>query len=348
MSLAIGGFVIGVAFGWLAQATNYCLMGAVTDWRLGGDKGRLGAAALAAATAIVGAQALDGAGVVELSRSMYLTPRINWAGAIGGGLLFGAGMVFAGGCPSRALVRTGGGDVRALLALIVMAIAAYATLSGIFGMARVSLDQATAFDLAPHGIARQSLPELFGFSGSAGLARWGTAGVIAALLAIFAARAMAGGSWLRNLIAGLGAGGIVTLGWALTGLASDEMAVQPVEPASLSFVRPVADAIDWIERATAIGLPGLGAASVFGMLIGSFAASAVSGSLRLQGFQDTGDLARHLFGAVAMGVGGIIAMGCTIGQGITGVSTLSAQSFLAVSAIVAGAVWGLRRLQATV
>ncbi|MGQ0456733.1 MAG: YeeE/YedE family protein [Hyphomicrobium sp.] len=345
-ALALGGLAIGVAFGWLTRAANYCLMGAVTDWRVTGDASRLGAAALAAGVAMIGAWALDAAGVVDIGRSMYLTPRINWIGALGGGFLFGVGMVYAGGCPSRALVRAGGGDVRAAFTLLVMAIAAYASLSGVLGGARVALDLTTALDLSRFGVASQDLPHVIAtFAGAPAMS---TTFVVAALVAILALRLIGPGDRWRHLAGGLGVGFIVTLGWALTGLAADDMATQPVTPSSLSFVKPVADAIDWIERSTALGWPSFAATSVFGVLAGGFAAALASRSLRVQGFADASDMKRHVFGAAAMGVGGVFALGCTIGQGVTGLSTLSIQSFLAVGAMLAGAVYAVERLQRSV
>ncbi len=321
-------------------------MGAVSDWRTTGDRARLGGAAVAAATAIVGAQTLDAWGVTQLSQSMYLAPRINWIGAVAGGFIFGVGMVYAGGCPSRSLVRAGGGDVRSFVALLVMTVAAYATLSGVFGAARVSLDQTTAVNLSDSGLATQGLPQLIVAAGvpshtAAALATVAVAG----LLIAFATFAIGPEARLRQLAAGIGVGGLVTLGWALTGLAADDMAAHSVPPSSLSFVKPVADAVDWLERSTALGWPSFGAASVLGVLGGSFAAAIAARSVSFQGFVDAGDLKRHLFGSVAMGIGGVLGLGCTIGQGVTGLSTLAIQSFLAVAAILAGAIYSVTRLQ---
>jgi uncharacterized membrane protein YedE/YeeE len=345
-ALALGGLAIGFAFGWLARATNYCLMGGVSDWRLTGDVNRLAAAAIAAATAIVGAQAVDGAGFVDLSRSIYLGPRVNWVGALAGGFVFGLGMVYAGGCPSRALVRVGGGDLRSLLTLLIMSVAAYATLSGVFGPARVAIDQATGVSLAPFGVASQSIPALIAATGvDASTSSLVAVLVVAGGLFALAFRGMTVEGRKRRILSGVGVGALVALGWALTGAASDEMSAAPIAPASLSFVKPVADAIDWIERATALGWAGFGATTVFGVALGAFAAALASRELRFQGFADGDDLKRHAFGAVAMGVGGILGFGCTIGQGVTGVSTLSIQSFIAVAAMVAGAVFGVARLE---
>jgi len=349
LSLAIGGLMIGLLFGALAQATNYCVMGAITDWRVSGDKARLGAAALAAAVAILGAQLLDAGGITDLTKSIYLVPRLNWIGAIGGGLLFGYGMVLAGGCPSRVLVRAGGGDLRALIALMALAVAALAAFSGVLGSTRVGIEQATAIDLGGAGLHTQSATDALGTIGFHGsIARLIGIVLVGGPLFAFAfgpARVL---SSPRNLAGGLGVGLLVSLGWALSGLSYDEMAPSPIAPTSLSFVKPVSDAIDWLERSTALGLPGFAAASVFGVLAGSFLSAIATQSFRYAGFADRADLGRHVLGAAGMGVGGVLAMGCTIGQGVTGLSTLSLQSIPAVASIVAGAVLALERLQRTV
>jgi uncharacterized protein len=345
-ALSIAGLVIGMAFGALLAATNYCVMGAVSDWRLSGSMGRLGAAAVAAATAITTAQFLATMGIVDLSKSIYLGPRINWAGAIGGGLLFGMGMVYAGGCPSRALVRAGGGDVRGMIVLVVLAIAAYATISGVFGNIRVALDNATAIDVRSLGVTTQGFAELLRTTGlSASLARLAAAAVVTLPLLAFAFGTASIGSQSRCLMSGIGVGLLAASGWLVTGLASDELASNPMQPTSLSFVRPVADAVDWIERSTALGLPGFGASSVFGVIAGSFFSRLLNGGLQLTAFASSNDLKRHLAGAIAMGIGGVLALGCSIGQGVTGISTLSIQSLIACVAIIAGAVLGLNMIE---
>ncbi|MBX9683833.1 MAG: YeeE/YedE family protein [Hyphomicrobium sp.] len=349
LTLAVGGFLIGLAFGILARSANYCVMGAISDWRLFGDITRLGATALAAAVAIIGAQGLNAAGVVDLTHSIYLSPRINWLGSLIGGGIFGAGMIYAGGCPSRALIRAGGGDLRAWVSLVTMAFAATVTLSGILGEARVSLEQATAFDVRTLGLRSQAITDVVSaVSADAGWAVWAASAIVALPLLIFAffAAGVASRPWL--VAAGISVGLLVTAGWALSGLAADEMALSPVSPLSLSFVKPVADAVDWVQRSTALGLPGFGAASVFGVVTGGAIAAWSSGEWRLAGFGDAPDFYRHLGGALAMGVGGVLGLGCTIGQGATGLSTLAVQSILTCSAIIAGAVLALRYLQRAV
>lgn len=345
-AINIGGLLIGIAFGFLVHRGNYCTMGAISDWWTAGNSGRLGAVALAAATAIVGAQTLDALAVTDLSKSIYLAPRINWLGALVGGLVFGAGMVYAGGCPSRTLVRTGGGDMRGAVSLIIMAIAAYATISGVLAAVRVGIDSTTAIDLKSHGFSSQSLT---GFVSGGGVdaytARLAASALIAVPLLAFAILKANILSSLKNFASGIGIGLLATAGWMLTGLASDEFAVAPVQPASLSFVKPVGDAIDWIERSTALGLPGFAASSVFGVLAGAFFSNVLAGSARTTAFADRGDFVRHLTGAAAMGIGGVLALGCSIGQGVTGVSTLAVQSLIACAAIFTGAVLALMKLE---
>lgn len=347
-ALASAGFAIGFGFGALAQATNFCIMGAVSDWRLFGDKSRLGAAALASATAIAGAQLLQHYAIVDLSRSIYLMPRINWASAILGGTLFGYGMVHAGGCASRNVVRAGAGDLRAILTLLVLSSLALATIGGILGPARNWLETVSAIGVDRLGLKGASLADA---GASFGLSP-GIASLVAALLLIVPLLGFAAGpgrifSQPRNLIGGLGVGLLVAAGWLITGLAFDDMAVRPLAPTSLSFVKPVGDAVAWLEHATALGFPGFAAATVFGALSGSFIAALVTGSLRVSGFAGRDDMLSHLSGAALMGVGGVLGLGCSIGQGISGLSTLAIQSVITATAIIGGAMLALARLQKT-
>jgi uncharacterized protein len=337
--LGVGGLLVGMIFAAIVNATNFCTMGAISDWYAAGSSQRLGAVALAAATAIVGAQWLDAQGLTDLSKSVYLTPRINWLSAILGGLIFGAGMVYAGGCPSRSLVRAGGGDLRAIVSLVVLAVAAYATLSGVFAQMRIWLAMTTSYDLSSAGTSSQSLTAVSGVSRLAA-----TIAIAAPLLAFAFVRGNIARA-PRHVLSGLGVGLLASAAWLLTGLTLNDFEAVPGQTSALSFVKPVADAIDWLERSTALGLPNFGAATVFGVLFGAGISSAASGRLGLSGFADAADLKRHMAGGAAMGVGGVLALGCSIGQGISGVSTLALQSLIAAAAIFVGAVLALKRLE---
>jgi len=166
LALGVGGLVLGFLFGAIVFRTNYCAMGSLSDIFNFGDWRRFRAWILAATTALIGAQLLQWAGIVALDKSMYLTPSLSWVGHIVGGLIFGFGMVFAGGCPSRNLSRAGGGDLRALVTLIVLGLFAYMTIGGIFAPLRAAIERATTSALpAP----TQGLGALLGFYG------WGSA-----------------------------------------------------------------------------------------------------------------------------------------------------------------------------
>jgi hypothetical protein len=344
LALALGGLLIGFAFGALAYRTNFCTMGSISDILTFGDWRRFRAWVLAAAVAIAGAQALALADVVQLSKSMYLAPRLNWSGNVLGGLMFGFGMVFAGGCASRNLVRAGGGDLRALVTLLFIGIFAYMAIGGVLGPARAALEQASSLDLNALAAETQGVGDVLAAVTSTAppTARLTAAGLIlgAALLFCFADPAFRRSP--MHVVSGIGVGLCVVAGWALTGLAFDELAERPVSPVSLTYVRPTGDALEWLQRYTALGLPGFGAASVFGAILGGAAAAVAMGRFRVTGFSDRRDMGRNLFGAALMGVGGVMALGCTIGQGITGISTLALGSFVAVAAILAGGVAGMK------
>lgn len=342
--LALGGFLIGALFGAVVFASNFCAMGSLSDVHNFGDWRRFRAWLLAAATATVGAQLLQTAGIVALDRSMYLaTVNLNWAGHILGGLIFGFGMVFTGGCPSRNLTRAGAGDLRSLVTLIVLGLVATMAIGGILGPARAALEQATSLALG-------SAPGLGDLVAKAGGVAAGTAnvlvmGAVAGVALVYCFQDKAFRTSRVHVGSGLAIGLLVVAGWALGGLAFDDMSARPVPPASLTYVRPTGDTLQWLMLFTAGPMPGFGVASVLGALFGAFAASVAMGRFRIATFSDAGDMLRNLFGAVLMGLGGVLALGCTVGQAITGVSTLALGSFLTFAAIVAGGFLGLRVLE---
>jgi hypothetical protein len=241
-------------------------------------------------------------------------------------------------------VRAGGGDLRALLTLMVLALFAEMTLGGIVAPARVAVSEAT---MVPSGASRQGLGDLLAAATllppqQARLAAGLAAGAIIVVLSLASAPFR---SSARHLWSGLGVGIAIVAAWAVTGLAYDEMALVPQRPQALSFVSPTADALEWLGRSTAKGSPGFAVALVMGVLSGSAMVALVSRSIRITTFADTGDTLRHLGGAALMGVGGIMGLGCSIGQGISGISTLALGSVLATAGIVLGAFLGLKTLE---
>jgi uncharacterized membrane protein YedE/YeeE len=345
--LAVGGLAIGAFFGAVVALTNFCTMGSISDMLAFGDSRRFRAWVLATATAVVGAAALSAAGAVDLTKSMYLGPTFDWAGSIAGGLLFGLGMVFAGGCASRNLVRAGGGDLRSALVVVLIGVSGYMTIGGLLGPARAALASATAINLGAHGFANQGLGALLARASGLDAARADLVAAAALAAALFgfcfsSARFRASP---KHVASGLAVGLAAVAGWALTGLCYDEMADGAVAPASLTFVRPSGDTLEWIERFTAQRIPGFGVATVLGVLAGALVASLLTGRFRLATFSDTSDTLRNLVGATLMGIGGVVGLGCTIGQAVTGVSTLAIGSILVFVAIVVGGAIGIKTME---
>jgi uncharacterized protein len=324
-------------FGALAQRTGFCAMGGVSDMVLMGDGRRLRAWLLAMAVAVLGTQALAGLGLVDLSKSIYLSPNLGWFGAIAGGLAFGFGMVLTGGCGQRTLVRLGAGNLRSVVVLLVLAVTAYMTMRGLIAAARLPLEAKINLDLRGAGLSSQGLAPLL----SRPVATLALAGALIAYCLVDPRFRRSP----RDLVAGIGVGLLIVAGWAITGiLGQDEFEPQPV--GSFTFVAPVADSLQYLMTFTGASI-GFGVATVGGMLVGAFVAARMSGSFRLEAFSDRGDLLRHMAGAAMMGVGGVFALGCTIGQGVTGLSTLAIGSLIAVASIIAGAVGGVKYLERT-
>ena len=338
------GFAAGLAFGAIAQRTNFCTMGALSDILYMGSFVRLRMWLLAMAVAIAGSQGLAHAGLVDLGASIYLTPSLGWLGAIVGGLLFGFGMTIAGGCGNRNLVRLGAGNLKSLVVLLVVGVFAYMTLRGLTGALRVAAIEPAALDLRRAGLETQGLPAFLAAAGLApGVARLAaTAIVVAGLLAF----CLSDGEFRRRttaLAGGIAIGLIVVAGWAITGIAgADDF--EPVPLASFTFIGPTGEALVYAMTWTGAKI-NFGIATVLGVVCGAFLAARASGEFRVEAFTDVADMKRHLVGAALMGAGGVTALGCTIGQGLTGVSTLAVGSILAVLSICAGGYAGFKYLE---
>ncbi|RYH12216.1 YeeE/YedE family protein [Tropicimonas sp. IMCC6043] len=342
-----GGLLLGIVFGFIVYRTNFCTMGSISDILSFGDRNRFRAWLLAIAVAILGVLLLEGIGVADVSLSMYQTPTLAWGANAVGGLIFGFGMVFSGGCISRNLVRAGGGDLRSIVVLLITGIFGYMTIGGLLGPLRVALFTPLETDLSASGMETQRLGEALATASgmSAGFATLLTALVVAGLLLAYCFKDPAFRASRRNLIAGIGIGLCVVVGWALTGLAYDEFADNPTL-ISLSYVRPVGDSIDYVMRFTALGAPGFGIVTVAGALIGGFLGAVSMGRLHLTTFADQADSIRNMFGAALMGIGGVLALGCTVGQGLTGISTLAIGSVITFLCIVLGGAIGVKTMEA--
>ena len=344
MIVSIGGLVIGLVFGAVVQRTNFCAMGSISDLVLSGDCRRFRAWLLAIAVALIGTQALDFAGVIDIDKSIYLSANLGWLGAIVGGLMFGFGMTQSGGCASKTLVRLGGGNLKSLVVMLVLGIFAYMTLRGLLALPRLQIE-ATNIDLAARGLHSQNLGEMAGAAiGIPGAyARAGLAAIAALLLLIICFKDAAFRRSLPNIVSGLVIGLVVIGGWLVTGvLGNDEF--NPVPLASITLVAPAGDSLQYLMTFTGSTI-NFGIAVVGGIIGGSFLAAIATGSFTIESFTDGADLVRHLGGAMLMGAGGVLALGCTIGQGITGMSTLSLGSLIAWLSIMAGGYLGIKYLE---
>jgi hypothetical protein len=227
-----------------------------------------------------------------------------------------------------------------------MGLFAYMTIGGLLGPIRADLSARTAINLSAFGSTNlgDAVAHMSGLSPGTGGSLM-TALVAGAAL-IYCFKDAEFRSSLTHVSAGIVLGLCVTAGWALTGMAFDELAEQPVAPISLTYVRPTGDTMEWLQRFTAAPIPGFGVSSTLGAILGAFAAAMQAGRFKFTTFAGPDDTLRNLFGAALMGIGGVMALGCTIGQGITGVSTLAIGSFLAFASIVVGGILGIKRMEA--
>ena len=341
-----GAFALAFVFGAVANKTNFCTMGAVSDVVNIGDWSRLRMWLLAIAVAMLGASGLQLAGVIDVSKTIYTSPNFTWLSCMLGGLLFGAGMTLGSGCGSKTLIRIGTGNLKSLVVAMVLAISAYMTLKGVFGVFRVAAIDPVAVTL-PTG---QDLPSLF--AAAFGMEKRLALAVLALVIAggllafVFKAREF---RTFDNVLGGVVVGLVVVGGWYLSGhlghLAEDPATLEEKFVAtnsgrmeSLSFVAPFAYLLEllmlWSDKSRVVTF---GIAAVLGVCAGSLAWALATRTFRLESFRDARDLINHLVGGALMGFGGVLALGCTIGQGITGLSTLALGSFLAFFSIVAGA-----------
>jgi hypothetical protein len=343
-------FALAAAFGALAQRTHFCTMGAIADVFTMGDwrRARMWLLAVGVVTGAFGLMA--GTGIINPAASLYSAPKWLWASNLLGGLMFGFGMVLASGCGGKTLVRIGGGNLKSLVVFIVMGVAAWATLRGITAVARVQTVDLLAVNLP----ARQDLPSLLTNFITASPAMLSLAaglgvGLLACVLALRHADDLA-----TLLLGGLGVGLAVAGMWWVSGhlgfvaehpdtLEATYLASNSRGMEAFSFVAPAAYVLDWLTLFSDSSKQlSFGVVLPLGVVAGAAAMAAARGEFRWEGFGGAADTGRHLGGAVLMGVGGVTALGCSIGQGISGLSTLSLGSLLATASIVAGALAALK------
>ena len=347
--VAWSGFGLAFVFGAVANRVNFCTMGAVSDVVNMGHWGRMRMWLLSIAVAIIGAYALQLTGQVDLSKSYYVRPNFIWLSYLVGGLLFGVGMTLGSGCGSKTLVRIGAGSLKSLVVLAFLGIAAYMTLKGLFAIWRTTALDPVAVDLAARGIAQQDLPTLAArFAGiELRTMQLLVAGLVSLGLLAFVFKDREFRESREQVAAGIAIGLTVVAGWYVTGHLGYAENPETLENTffgtnsrtieSLSFTAPAGYLLEllmlWSDKSLGVTF---GVAAALGIIAGSMAYALASRTFRWEGFASAEDTGNHIIGGVLMGFGGVTALGCTIGQGITGFSTLALGSILTFAAIVAG------------
>lgn len=346
-----GAFVLSAMLGAIAQRTHFCTMGAVSDIVNMGDWNRMRQWGLAIGVGVIGFGVMASMGLIDPAKTLYGSSKWLWLSALIGGAMFGFGMVLASGCGNKTLVRIGSGSLKSLVVFLVMAIASFATLKGITAVVRVATVDRVAVEFAGTASLGGVLAQA-GLLDSKAAALWAALAVGGAL--VFWALASRDFRKAEHLLAGFGIGGVLVAMWWLSGhfghvaehpvtLEEAFVATSSGRAEALTFTAPMAHTVDWLilfsDRSKVITF---GVASVFGVIAGACGMALASKTFRWEGFGSVEDLANHLVGGLLMGVGGVTALGCTVGQGLSGISTLSLNSFVALPAIIGGAWLGLR------
>lgn len=332
------GILAGLVMGYAARRAHFCTMGAFERYWYADDAAGLRTWFLAGATAMLATQSLSLMGWIDVSQSFYLFPRISLTAAIIGGVLFGIGMALVGTCGFGALVRIGGGSLRSLIVVIMIALSALAIQKGVLAGTRYWLTEPAAVSLAFAG--DQSLPSIAAWYAGAGIRLPLIAAIGGFALILIFRDAKFRRSKIR-IASGIAIGLTVSVGWLITSWAGRN-AFEPVQIESASFVQPLSDVVQMLIASPFRADYGVG--MVFGVLAGSALCAWRAKDMRLEACDDAKELGRHLAGGFFMGTGGVLAAGCTIGQGVSAMSLLTISAPVVLASIALGARLGLSYL----
>jgi len=361
-------FVLAFIMGAIANKTNFCTMGAVSDWVNMGDLGRMRAWILAIAVAMLGVVVFESLGMINADGAFppYRAAQFAWVEHLLGGLLFGIGMTYASGCGNKTLVRVGGGNIKSLMVLLVIAIIAFYMVNPLPGTSN------TLYSLLFYGWTNplaitmsggQDLGSIVASGESAVTARLVIGLILGLALLVWAFKSADFRSSRDNILGGLVIGLVVVGAWYVTsnaqitdGMSDYEMRAfvqewdfladdpegRPAEAApwssqSFTFINPMGQSLRYVASGFDNSVLYIGVLALFGVILGSLFWALVTKSFRIEWFASFRDFVNHFIGAILMGFGGVLAMGCTIGQGITGISTLALGGFLTFISIVLGA-----------
>ena len=346
-------FAITIVLGIVMQKTRFCTMGAITDILVMDEWTRMRQWLMAIGVAIIGVGFASSLGFLDTAKSIYTNPKINILSVLVGSICFGFGMVLASGCGSKTLVRMGGGSLKSFVVFLTLSLSAYMTLKGVFGVLRVNTLDTVSITLNQTQDLPSVLAPVLGISKN-------TLQIILALaiglpLIIFSLIKKNFRNF-NNLLAALVVGFAIVAVW----LVSAQLGYVPEDPntleeafiatnsgrmESLTYVAPYAYVIEWLIFFSDVSKKlTLGIVSVFGLFFGSLIYSLMTKTFRWETFRNAEDTANHLIGGVLMGFGGVTALGCSIGQGLSGLSTLAISSFIAFAGFCVGAALGMRYL----
>ncbi|TNF57740.1 MAG: YeeE/YedE family protein [Rhodobacteraceae bacterium] len=332
---ALVGLLGGVLLGLAARIGRFCTLGAIEDALYSSDDRRLRMWAVAIGVAILGTQSAIGAGLLDPGVSPYLDQRWNPLGTIVGGLMFGYGMALSGNCGYGALARLGGGDLRSFVIVLVMGLSTYVAMSGPLAQLRVTLFPVIEGSAHLQG-ALTPLRAAFGE------AAWIAAASIGLVLVGFALTSRAMRASPSHVIWGAVVGLAIVSGWLGTQWIADHgFAAEPIQ--SHSFAAPLGDTMFYLMTASGTALS-FSVGSVTGVVLGAFLGSLRKGRFRWEACEDPRELRRQMLGAALMGPGAVLAVGCSVGQGLSAFSLLAYSAPVACLAIFAGAALGLRQL----
>ena len=359
-------FAIALILGAVVNKTNFCTMGAVSDWVNMGDTGRMRAWVLAIAVGVLGVMGMEAAGLIKLTSTFppYRQNNLVWLENVFGGVMFGIGMTLASGCGNKTLIRIGGGNLKSILVLLVIALIAYFMINPFPGSDKTLYSILFYPWTNPTTVVlstNQDLGALF-FGENAATGRMVMGSLIGVLLLGWVFKSADFRSSFDNILGGLVVGLVVLAAWYVTSnvmvnadgevmslqayvqnwdFYSPAGAVRPADAAplaaqSFTFINPMGQTLGYVASGFKGTLLTFGVMALAGVMAGSLLWSLISRSFRIEWFASSSDFVNHLVGAILMGFGGVLGMGCTIGQGITGFSTLALGSILTFVAIVLG------------
>jgi len=359
-------FAIALIMGAVVNKTNFCTMGAVSDWVNMSDTGRMRAWILAIAVGVLGVTALEAAGLVNVTGTFppYRQTNFVWLENVLGGALFGIGMTLASGCGNKTLIRIGGGNLKSVMVLLVIALIAYFMINPFPGSDKTLYSTLFYPWINPTAVALTTNQDLGAmlFGDKAATGRMVMGAVIGGLLLIWAFKSADFRSSFDNILGGLVVGLAVLAAWYVTSnirvdASGDILTLQsfvqdwdlyapadavrpaaagPLAAQSFTFINPMGQTLGYVASGFDHTLLTFGIMALAGVIAGSLLWSLISRNFRIEWFASVRDFFNHLVGAILMGFGGVLAMGCTIGQGITGFSTLALGSILTFVAIVLG------------